>query len=456
MKYIINQYRLIVIVAVFLVAFGNITFFGNVAHSYPVAENNLLFLFSIAICLSSFLVFLFSLAGSKYTTKPILIITVLVSSLISYFMDSYGTVIDDDMIKNIIKTDAGEALDLLNLKLIVYFLILGLLPAIFIFKIKISYGSFKRELLSKLVFSGFSLLLVLSTLLLFSDTYTSFFREHKPLRYYTNPAYFIYSFGKYVSESLTAGQPQSLETIAEDAKIPATDEDRELVILVVGETARADRFALNGYIKNTNPLLAKENVVSFTSFHSCGTATAISVPCMFSIYGRERYDEQKINSTENILDVLQRAGVNILWRDNNSDSKGVALRIASEDFKNPDHNTVCDSECRDIGMLQGLQIFIDSVKLGDIFIVLQQMGIHGPAFYKRFPGTFEIFIPACLTSQLQQCSLEEINNAYDNAITYTDYFLANIIALLKNNSSTFETAMFYISDHGESLGEHGL
>jgi lipid A ethanolaminephosphotransferase len=381
---------------------------------------------------------------------------VLLASLIGYFMDSYGTVIDKAMIQNMVKTDAGEILDLLNLKLIVYFLIVGILPAVFIYKIRIFYGSFRRELIAKLVFSGLSLLIMLSSILIFSNSYASFFRQHKPLRYYINPTYFVYSLGKYIRASSISSHPQLLTSIAEDAKIPETDRDRELVILVVGETARADRLSLNGYSKNTNPLLAKENIISFTNFYSCGTSTAISVPCMFSVYGRAHYDEQKINSTENILDVLKRAQVNILWRDNNSDSKGVAARIDQQNFKNPDRNNVCDSECRDIGMLNGLQDYIDNIEQGDILIVLHQMGNHGPAYYKRYPASFEIFKPACQTNQLQKCSIEEINNAYDNAIAYTDYFLAHVISLLKNNSSLFETTMFYISDHGESLGEHGL
>jgi lipid A ethanolaminephosphotransferase len=91
-----------------------------------------------------------------------------------------------------------------------------------------------------------------------------------------------------------------------------------------------------------------------------------------------------------------------------------------------------------------------------MFIVLHQMGNHGPAYYKRYPKSFEKFTPVCETSQLEECSKEAIDNAYDNAILYTDYFLSRVIALLKNNSAAFETSMLYVSDHGESLGENGL
>jgi lipid A ethanolaminephosphotransferase len=288
-----------------------------------------------------------------------------------------------------------------------------------------------------------------------SNFYSSFFREHKPLRFYANPSYYLYSSIKYVNSffksSLTALKP-----IGIDANIPPTDEHRKLIVFVVGETARADHFSLNGYDKKTNPYLEKEDVISFKNVWACGTSTAHSVPCMFSIFGRADFSKSKAQATENALDVLQRAGVNVIWLDNNSSSKGVADRIPFQDYKTPGNNPDCDIECRDTGMLSNLQFYIDQHPTGDIFIVLHQMGSHGPAYYKRYPKQFEQFTPTCNTNQLEQCSQEEINNTYDNTLLYTDYFLSKTIKLLNNNSEQFEAALFYISDHGESLGENNL
>jgi lipid A ethanolaminephosphotransferase len=177
---------------------------------------------------------------------------------------------------------------------------------------------------------------------------------------------------------------------------------------------------------------------------------------MFSALGAENYDGDKARTTENALDVLHVAGVNVLWRDNNSSSKNVSDRLPTEDFRTPSTNTICDDECRDVGMLVGLQDYINSHPEGDILIVLHQMGNHGPAYYKRYPKSFEKFTPACQTNELSECSIEEIGNAYDNAILYTDYFLSKVIALLKQNDDKFETVMMYASDHGESLGENGM
>ena len=179
---------------------------------------------------------------------------------------------------------------------------------------------------------------------------------------------------------------------------------------------------------------------------------------MFSSLTREDFSVEKAARRQNVLDILKEntKNVEILWRDNNSDSKGVAIRTAYEDFKTPKSNSVCDDECRDIGMLKGLDEFIAKNGDKDILIILHQMGNHGPAYFKRYPKEFEKFTPVCRDSELQNCSVDEINNAYDNAVLYTDYFLSSVIDFLKAYSSTRETAMIYMSDHGESLGEKGI
>ncbi len=357
------------------------------------------------------------------------------------------------MIENIVSTDFAESLDLLSFKLVLYVVFLGILPSFLVYKRKISFRTGWGEVISRVKIISLTLLSVLAVVFIYSDFYSSFFREHKPLRYYANPSYYVFSTSKYIN-SLFKSNALPLKKIGLDAK-PA-DIDRELVIFVVGETARADRFSLNGYQRETNPLLKKEQVVSFSNFWSCGTSTAVSVPCMFSNITADDYKKEIVKSTENIVDVLQHSGVHVLWLDNNSDSKGVALRVPYQSYKSPKINPVCDPECRDIGMLTNLQSYIDEHPQGDIFIVLHQMGNHGSAYYKRYPVEFEKFTPVCKTNQLEDCSKEELNNAYDNAILYTDYFLSEVIGLLKKNVKTFETAMFYVSDHGESLGENGL
>lgn len=454
----ITQIKLIAFSALFFVLFDNVAFFQNVADVYPLSGfENIAFTLSLGVILFAFTVLLFTLLSSKYTTKPFLITAVIVSSFTNYFMNTFHVVIDDSMIRNAVQTDMHESVDLFTIKQLAYVLLLGVLPAFLIYKTKIEYGSLKSEMMLKAKTILISVLVIVITLFSFNKFYTSFFREHKPLRYYTNPTYWIYSIGNYAGKTLNSG-PVCLDKMGEDCKIiEKEDEPKELIILVVGEAARADRFSLNGYEKETNPLLKKEDIINFSDMHSCGTSTADSVPCMFSLFGRANYSYKKGIKTENILDVLKHNdNLEILWRDNNSDSKGVALRVPYEDYKSPANNTICDDECRDEGMLVGLDKYIKTHKNKDILIVLHQMGNHGPAYYKRYPKEFEKFTPTCKTNQLEKCTQEEIGNTYDNAILYTDYFLSKVVNFLKPYSKSHETAMIYMSDHGESLGENGL
>lgn len=446
----------------FLALFYNYSFFTNTLQIYPLVSKNIGFLVSLVFLLIAFNIFLFTLVSSKYTTKPILIIVVLVSSLTNYFMNSYHIVVDDSMIRNTLQTNLNESMDLLTLKQGLYFVFLGLLPSYLIYKSDIKYRGLKTEFISKAKTLLLSFVIIVSSIMIFSKHYTSFAREHKPLRYSVNPTYWIYSIGKYINSTFSSADTR-LEAMGLDAKVIELDDDgeddhTELVIMVVGEAARADHFSLNGYTKETNPLLKKENIINFSNMYSCGTSTAESVPCMFSIFDKSDYSYQKGISTENILDILTHTKeINVLWRDNNSDSKGVALRVPFQDYRTPQNNTICiDGECRDEGMLIGLDKYIEQNKGKDILIVLHQMGNHGPAYYKRYPKEFEKFKPVCKTNQLEECNKEEISNAYDNAILYSDYFLSKTINFLKKYDKTHETAMIYMSDHGESLGENGI
>lgn len=424
---------------------------------YPFSGINILYIGSLTLLLASFIFFLFNLLTSKRTIKPLLIVTLMVSSFTAYFMNTYHVIVDRSMLRNTLQTDLHESLDLFSFKLVLYVLFLGIIPSYLVYKTKIKEQPFKQAITTKIKALLLSLLLIVIILFSFSKFYTSFFREHKSLRYHTNPTYWLYSIGDYISKTLSSGKIV-VQPIGLDANITASDRPHKLTILVVGEAVRADHFSLNGYQRETNPLLKNESIINFSNFASCGTSTAVSVPCMFSLYGKEDYNYKKGVSTQNVLDVLDHTGkVSVLWRDNNSDSKGVALRVAYEDFKTPTNNTICqEDECRDEGMLIGLDTYIEQQKDKDILIVLHQMGNHGPAYYKRYPKTFEKFTPVCQTNQLETCTQEEIANAYDNAILYTDYFLTKSINFLKKYNHTFETSMIYISDHGESLGENGL
>ena len=433
----------------------NFAFFDNVFERYS-APGNLAFFISLAVLLISFIAFFLALVLNKFTFKPILMFLFPAAALASYFMNSYNVIIDTNMIENSIMTDSREVLDLISPRLLMYFIFLGLFPAYIVYRIPISCKSTSKEILGRFKFLGVLLVAIVGNMMLMSEQYASFIREQKDLRYYMNPLTLIYSSGKYVDELVRVEHTGPRMPIGEDAYITNNGESRKLVVLVVGEATRADHWSLNGYERETNRALPTHEIVNFPEVSSCATSTAFSLPCMFSLSAFDDFKLRDAKAHENVLDVLKRAGVNVLWRDNNSDSKGVADAIAFQDFRSPDLNPVCDDECRDIGMLSGLDDYIASHPVGDIVIVLHQMGNHGPAYYKRYPKEFEFYTPVCESNQLETCSREEINNAYDNAVVYSDYFLSSVIDYLKPKQSEFSTAMLYMADHGESLGELGL
>lgn len=443
-----DSQKIIFFTAAYFVLFVNFTFFTKL-NEFAGVERNSLIIFTAPFILFLMLVLalnIVSLLTYKYTSKILLIVLITIAGISSYFMNTFSTVIDKDMIANVFQTDKAESFDLVTFKLIAYILFFCVLPSILLAKYKIEYKSYKTEILNKLFMIFATLLLVGISYMTFSKNYSSFFRNHGELRYYLNPSYPIYSFVKFVKREFQV--PKTIIPIANDANTKHTGNKKRLLVFVVGETARAANFSLNGYERNTNPLLSEQEVLSIENFYSCGTATAVSLPCMFSKFSKKEYDEDK-KYFENLVDVINKSGIRVIWRDNNSGhSKGVADRI--KDAKYFGGDTTYDEV-----MLEDLQQSIDA-SYEDTFVVLHQEGSHGPTYYKRYPDTFKKFQPTCDTQDLDKCTQEEILNTYDNTILYTDYLLDKTIKFLKNNESKYETFMMYVSDHGESLGEGGI
>ena len=452
------QNRLIAYVSLFIMLTGNIALFSKTLQAYPPSWQHLPMLASlfIAFTLGTLLFFLAICYGRA--TRWVLALFLVVTALAAYYMDSFGAIIDADMLQNLAQTDTQEALGLMNGTMLLRLLFFGLLPAWLVVRYAPSSTDWLHELKARGLLIGMIVLILAAVVAPLWSSYYFYISQHKFARAYANPLYPVYSAQKFYKREMKARAYAQMEIkpTAKDAVSLSSQHKRELIIMVVGETARFDRFSLNGYHKETNPLLKQEQVVSFKNVSSCGTSTAHSVPCMFSLLGRKEFEIGKALQMENALDVLADKGVAVLWRDNNSDSKGVALRIQYENFKSTTHNAVCDTECRDVGMLGGLDQYIKAHKDQDIMIVLHQLGNHGPWYSKRYPKEFERFKPVCKKGELNECTQEEIDNAYDNAILYTDYFLAQTIKFLKQYDGQYETAMLYVADHGESLGENGV
>ena len=391
--------------------------------------------------------------------KPVLMTLFLISAGVAYFMDQYGVLIDAGMLRNFAETNATEVRDLLSFKLFAYLLLLGVLPAWLLLKTPINYRRWPTELLSKLIVAMVTAAVLGGVALINYQGLASLFRNHHELHLMLVPSNYIGASIGYVREQVASAK-QPFIALGEDAsRNPAwqTHSRKSLTVLVVGESARAENFGILGYNRDTTPQLDKEaGLIAFTAVHSCGTETAVSVPCMFSNMGRKNYDASTAKNEEGLLDVLKRAGLDVIWRDNQSGCKGTCDRVTVQDVSNLKDPTLCaNSECRDEILLQGLQHFIDTLDK-DTVLVLHQMGSHGPEYFKRYPKEYEHFTPVCESNALNNCSRESIVNGYDNTLVYTDHVLSTLIDLLRANQDKVDTAMLYLSDHGESLGEYNL
>jgi lipid A ethanolaminephosphotransferase len=391
--------------------------------------------------------------------KPVLTVLFVTSASVAYFMNQYGVLMDVGMLRNLLETNVTEVEGLLSPTLWAYVLVLGVLPSVLLWKTPIRYRKVHRELFSKVLVGTGSAAVIAVVALLDYQGLSSLLRNHHELRLMVVPSNYIGASIAYVREQVSTAQ-QPFRSIGEDAVRAvnvASNAPKSLTVLVVGESARAENFGILGYQRETTPQLSKESgLVAFTDVHSCGTETAVSVPCMFSNMGRKQYKADIAKNQEGLLDVLKRAGLDVVWWDNQSGCKGTCDRVTLLDVSHDKDPALCaNSECRDEILLQGLQAFIDHLSK-DTVLVLHQMGSHGPEYYKRYPQAFEKFTPVCKSNALDACSRESIVNGYDNTVLYTDHVLARLIDVLRSNQDRLATAMIYLSDHGESLGEYNL
>lgn len=399
-----------------------------------------------------------SLLAWKWTLKPALLVLLAMTAAGSYFMWTYHVVIDADMLVNVQQTDWREAAALLNVRMVVFLLSLFALPAVAVGWFPLALRSPLRQAGRNVAATAFALVAVVAVALASYQPLASAMRNHKQLRYLLNPLNSVYAVGNLASKPWRRDESK-LEAIGMDATAPAGNLRPTLLVLVIGETARAANFGLNGYGRDTTPELARHGVTSFQDVSSCGTSTAASLPCMFSHLGRERFDKRPHNY-ENLLDVLQRAGLAVVWLDNQSGCKGVCDRVPHAETQRTDAALCTDGECLDGALLKEMAARLAALpperRSRGAVVVMHQMGSHGPAYYKRSPAATKKFLPECTSNNLQDCAPAEILNAYDNSIAYTDQFLGSVIDWLKGKQETFTTSLVYVSDHGESLGENNL
>jgi lipid A ethanolaminephosphotransferase len=405
---------------------------------------------------------LLSLLAWRWTLKPVIMLFCVSAAFGAYFMLAYGVVIDKSMMVNALQTDARETRDLLNWRLLATVLVLAVLPCVLLWRQHIRLQNPTRQAISNLAALLASCALLVVVLMLFFQSIASVMRNYPQVRYLINPLNSFYALGSVAARPFQRDESAILP-LGEDAALGASytaQAKPPLLLLVLGETGRSVNFAVNGYGRPTTPELSKENIASQRNAWSCGTSTAASVPCMFSHFGRANYESRPANY-EGLMDVLQHAGLAVLWLDNQSGCKGVCDRVPHVDTSQLTVPGLCDGgECFDEIMLRGLDARIAALpaerRARGVVVVMHQMGSHGPAYFKRSPAAFKKFLPECTDNALQSCTQQGLVNAYDNSIVYTDHLLASSIQWLKAQEPHTSPALLYLADHGESLGENNL
>jgi lipid A ethanolaminephosphotransferase len=411
---------------------------------------------SLFLILTALHCLLLGVLVNRWIAKPVLTVLLLITALAAHFMSTYGIYLDADMLRNVLNTDTKESEELMTMSLLAP-VALALFPVALLWWTKIKRRSVARASLVRLAFLATSMIAILVGVLLASRDLSSLLRNQREIRYLVAPANYLVALSK-VLLAAPPGKKAPLLPIGEDAvqKRTTTARKPRLVVLVVGETVRAQNWGLSGYARQTTPRLSKiPGLVNFSDVVACGSSTEVSLPCMFSPYGRANYDQKKIRSHQSLLHVLNRGGVRPLWIDNQSGCKGVCADLPYLHVGDEQDPALCNgTRCVDEVLVKTLASNLAPAK-GDRLVVLHQLGNHGPNYFERYPDRFKSFMPACENPDLGKCAVSSIVNAYDNAVLYTDHFLAETISLLEGQSH-YDAAMIYVSDHGESLGENGL
>ncbi|WP_353102303.1 phosphoethanolamine--lipid A transferase EptA [Myroides odoratus] len=392
----------------------------------------------LLMILANFFAFYLFLSLAHRLGKGLLSLFFALNAVALYFIHTYGIIIDESMIGNLLNTNYEESSSFFSFKLVGYFLFLGIGPSILIYRIKLIKDQLKTVLLS----FGASLLGII-LLVLMNATNLLWIDKHSkqlgglamPWSYTVNTALF------YVHQA-----QQNKKEIRLPDVTHITDE-KSIVVLVIGESARKQNFSLYGYEKNTNPLLSQTKQLYHFDAQSSATYTTAGVKSIL--------EYKETNDLYEILpNYLYRNQVDVIWKTTNWGEPPV--HISNYQSKELLRQNCITGNCDyDEILLTNLKEDILASTKNKILVVLHSSTSHGPTYNTKYPPAFEVFSPVCSSVELANCAQEELINAYDNTIVYTDYLLHRIIEDLQTLPD-FKSTLVFVSDHGESLGEKNL
>ena len=402
--------------------------------------------------------FIFQVFNWPIFAKAFFILLLLTSSLVSYSMFNYGIFVDYGMIENVFETNSGEAASYLSSYSILWFVLMGGVPSLLLLFTDLERESWKDFAIWKAIGLLSSLIVIAIIAGLFYKDYVSIGRNNSHLKKMIIPTEYVASTAKYINNTYIK-EPIPYQEIGLDAQLKPEAKQAEkptLLVFVLGETARVYNYQYYGYEKETNAHTKPYSPIFFSDVQSCGTATAVSVPCMFSNMNRSNYDRDKAYNQDNVVDIMNRAGIHSIWREHDGGDKAVAHRIKEMTLVAKDSDPLCNKDvCYDTAMLENFEQDTQDLKQ-DSIIFYHISGSHGPTYFERYPEDHKKFVPDCPRSDIENCTKEQVVNTYDNTILYTDFFLSQAIQKLEKLTDKYNVALMYISDHGESLGENGV
>ena len=432
------QTECMILSAFTLVAY-HIPFFRLVLDKIEGGFNGVLITAGLAVlmlALNHFFYYLVLYTG-RFVGRCILAFTFVANAISLYFINSYEVLITDSMMGNVFNTQFSEASGFFSFAAVLYILFLGVIPCLFIFAAKTDFGSFKRFLSN----IGLALGLAVGIAFVNIQNWPWIDRNSTELGSLLMPWSYTVNTVRFYNGEKKRNQK---EILLPDAVI--SNESKDVCILIIGESARRDHFSLYGYEKVTNPLLAEDNVTSLIA-NSAATYTTAGVKAIL--------DHQPTGKLYEILpNYMYRTGVDVIWRTSNWGEPPVHIEKyhTVRDLKKmyPDADDRYDGI-----LLTGLKEEIMSSEKDKILVILHTNTSHGPTYNKKYPAEFERFTPVCTTVEMSKANPQELMNAYDNSVLYTDYLIHSAIEILKEIPDR-RTCMLYVSDHGESLGEGNL
>lgn len=429
------------LMSLFTLLFFHFPFFKFVLENsnYASFSGILLFISLIVVMLvaNAFVYYLFFFI-SRRVSKVLLSITFIINAIAVYFVNTYSIIVDESMIGNVLNTNYEESSSFFSFKMVLYVVFLGILPSIFIFKAQI----IKPKVKSFFIKIGLALVFLLLMAFANSANWLWVDKHSKQLGGLAMPwSYSVNTSLFYIHQY----QKNREEILLPDAKIK--DSEKSVVVLVIGESARQQNFSLYGYHKPTNPLLSQLEGLHYFPATSCDTYTTAGVKCILE-------HENTGDLYEILPNYLHRNGVEVIWRTTNSGEPPIHIEKyqTRDDLQKNCQGEGCDY---DEILLSGLKEEIAKSTKNKILIVLHTGTSHGPSYNKKYPSRFEKFKPVCESVELANCTQQELINAYDNTIVYTDYLLNKVVEDLKQLNG-YKSTMLFVSDHGESLGEKNL